>query len=51
MKDFSFQALKLGVMKLLCSFLETDGDDEEVATHVMLILGLLTDAGKYSNVC
>jgi hypothetical protein len=33
----------------LCRILELDGivpDGEEASTHVLLILGLLTDAGK-----
>ncbi|KAG8228784.1 hypothetical protein J437_LFUL006663 [Ladona fulva] len=37
------ETLKLGILDILRCFLELDAKDEEVATHVLLILGLLTD--------
>ncbi|PSN38110.1 hypothetical protein C0J52_00840 [Blattella germanica] len=40
-------AVELGVTNLLCSILELDGsaaEGEEASTHVLLILGLLTDS-------
>ena len=43
------QAVELGVTNLLCSILELDGsipEGEEASTHVLLILGLLTDSGQ-----
>ncbi|XP_021934913.1 rap1 GTPase-GDP dissociation stimulator 1 isoform X2 [Zootermopsis nevadensis] len=46
-EDIQEKAIELGVTKLLCSVLELDGtvpEGEEASTHVLLILGLLTDS-------
>ncbi|KAJ9581282.1 hypothetical protein L9F63_023554, partial [Diploptera punctata] len=46
-EDIQQRAIELGVTNLLCSILELDGtipEGEEASTHVLLILGLLTDS-------
>ncbi|XP_023716478.1 rap1 GTPase-GDP dissociation stimulator 1 isoform X2 [Cryptotermes secundus] len=45
-EDVQQKAIELGVSRLLCSILELDGtvpEGEEASTHILLILGLLTD--------
>lgn len=47
--ELLFQILKQGVLDILRKFLILDGTDpagEETTTHVLLVLGLLADAGN-----
>ncbi|XP_046392857.1 rap1 GTPase-GDP dissociation stimulator 1-B [Ischnura elegans] len=37
------KTLEMGILDILCAFLELDAGDEEVTNHVLLIVGLLTD--------
>ncbi|KAF4520682.1 hypothetical protein B566_EDAN006358 [Ephemera danica] len=44
------KAVGLNVLPLLSSFLETDCTDEEVPTHVLMILDLLADSGASNDI-